>query len=85
MRTSYEIDPRLLKEDERHSLELLRLKGLGYRNQSLLEKAGIRSIKDLSRIDEETLSTIIQEKNKRKVRIYLNAARDYEKNIPLPY
>ena len=85
MSTSYEIDPRLLKKDERQSLELLRLKGLGYRNLSLLEQAGIHSIEDLSRIDEATLSTIIQEKNARRVRIYLNAARDYRKNISLPY
>jgi hypothetical protein len=85
MRTSYEIDPRLLKNDERQSFELLRLKGLGYRNLSLLEQAGIYSIEDLSRIDETTLSAIIQEKNVRRVRIYLNAARDHRKNISLPY
>jgi hypothetical protein len=85
MRTSYEIDPRLLKKDERLSLELLRLKGLGYRNLSLLEQAGIYSIEDLSRIDEATLSAIIQEKNMRRIRVYLNAARDYRKNISLPY
>jgi hypothetical protein len=85
MNTSYEIDPRLLKKDERQSLELLLLKGIGYRNLSLLVRAGIHSIEDLSRIDESTLSTIIQEKNTRRVRIYLNAARDYRKNISPPY
>jgi hypothetical protein len=85
METSYEIDPRLLKKNERQSLELMRLKGLGYRNLSLLEQAGIHSIEDLSRIDEATISAILQEKNARRVRIYLNAARDYKKNISLPY
>ncbi len=85
MRTSYEIDPQLLKKEERQSLELLRLKGLGYKNMSLLNQAGIHSIEDLSRIDEVTLSTILQEKNARRVRIYLNTARDYRKNISLPY
>ena len=85
MRTSYEIDPRLLKKEERQSLELLRLKGLGYKNMSLLDQAGIHSIEDLSRIDEVTLSTILQEKNARRVRIYLITARDYRKNISLPY
>jgi hypothetical protein len=85
MLTSYEIDPRLLNKDERRSLELLSLKGLGYRNLSLLEQAGIYSIEDLSGIDETTLSAILQEKNVRRVRVYLNAARDYKKNISLPY
>jgi hypothetical protein len=85
MRTSYEIDPQLLKKEERQSLELLSLKGLGYKNLSLLERAGIQSIEDLSRIDEAKLSAILQEKNARRVRIYLNAARDYRKNISLPY
>jgi hypothetical protein len=85
MRTSYEIDPQLLKKEERQSLELLCLKGLGYKNLSLLDQAGIHNIEDLSRIDEVTLSTILQEKNTRRVRIYLNTARDYRKNISLPY
>jgi hypothetical protein len=85
MHTSYEIDPQLLKKEERQSLELLVLKGLGYKNLSLLEQAGIHSIEDLSRIDEATLSAILQENNARRVRVYLNAARDYKKNISLPY
>jgi hypothetical protein len=85
MRTSYEIDPQLLKKEERQSLELLRLKGLGYKNMSLLNQAGIHSIEDLSKIDEVMLSTILQEKNAQRVRIYLNTARDYRKNISLPY
>ena len=83
--TSYEIDPQFLKKEERQSLELLRLKGLGYKNLSLLEQAGIHSIEDLSRIDEVTLSTILKENNIRRVRIYLNTAKDYRKNISLPY
>jgi hypothetical protein len=83
--TSYEIDPQFLKKEERQSLELMRLKGLGYKNLSLLERAVIHSIEDLSRVDEGALSTILNENNIRRVRIYLNAAKDYRKNISLPY
>jgi hypothetical protein len=83
--TSYEIDPQLLKKEERQSLELLRLKGLGHMNLSLLEQAGIRNIEHLSRIDEGALSAILKEKNMRRVRVYLNAAKDYGKNISLLY
>jgi hypothetical protein len=83
--TSYEIDPQFLKEEERQSLELLRLKGLGYKNLSLLERAGIQNIEDLSRVDEGALSTILNENNIRRVHIYLNAAKDYRKNISLSY
>jgi hypothetical protein len=85
MYTSYEIDPQLLKNEERQSLELLRLKGLGYKNLSLLEQAGIHNIEDLSRIDEGALSTILKEKNMRRVRVYSNAAINYRKNISLLY
>ena len=77
--TSYEIDPQLLKKEEGQSLELMRLKGLGYKNLSLLEQAGIHNIEDLSKIDEAALSTILKEKNMRRVRIYLKAAKDYRK------
>ena len=73
--TSYEINPQLLNKEERRSLELLHLKGLGYKNLSLLERAGIHNIEDLSRVDEAALSTILKENNMRRVRIYLNAAR----------
>jgi hypothetical protein len=83
--TSYEIDPQFLKEEERQSLELLRLKGLGYKNLSLLERAGIHNIEDLSKADEGALSAILNENNTRRVRIYLNAAKDYRKNISLSY
>ena len=83
--TSYEIDPQFLKKEERQSLELLQLKGLGYKNLSLLGQAGIHNIEDLSRIDEVALSAILKEKNMRRVRIYLNAAKNYRKNISLLY
>ena len=83
--TSYGIDPRLLKKEERQSLELLCLKGLGYKNLSLLEQAGIHDIEHLSRIGEKELSAILKENNMRRVRVYLNAAKDYRKNISLLY
>jgi predicted flap endonuclease-1-like 5' DNA nuclease len=83
--TAYEIDPQFLKKEERQSLELMRLKGLGYKNMSLVKNAGIRNIEDLSKIDEVALSTILKQKNMRKVRIYLNAAKNYRKNITLLY
>jgi hypothetical protein len=83
--TSYEIDPQLLKKEERQSLELLRLKGLGHKNLSLLEQAGIHDIDHLSRVDERGLSAILKENNMRRVRVYLKAAKDYKKNIALLY
>jgi hypothetical protein len=83
--TSYEIDPQLLKKEEHQSLELLRLKGLGHKNLSLLEQGGIHNIENLSRIDEGTLSAILKEKNIRRIRVYLKAAKDYRKNISLLY
>jgi hypothetical protein len=83
--TSYEIHPRLLKKEERQSLELLRLKGLGYKNLSLLEQAGIHDIEHLSGVGEEELSAILKENNMRRVRVYLDAAKDYRKNISLLY
>jgi hypothetical protein len=42
--TSYGIDLRLLGKEEREPLELLHLKGLGYRNLSLLKQKGIYSM-----------------------------------------
>jgi len=78
--TSYEIDLRLLSKKERQPLELLHLKGLGYKHFSLLEQRGICTIQDLSEVDERTLSTILKEKNMERIRIYLNAAKAYRKN-----
>jgi hypothetical protein len=78
--TSYEIDLRLLSKKERQPLELLHLKGLGYKHFSLLEQRGICTIQDLSQVDERTLSTILKEKNLERIRIYLNAAKAYRKN-----
>jgi hypothetical protein len=82
--TSYEIDLLRVKKEERETLELLHLKGLGYRNLSLLRREGINNVEDLSRVDEERLSFILKEKNKRRVRVYINAARDYVQNISAP-
>ena len=83
--TGYEIDPQFLKKEERRSLELMQLKGLGYKNLSLLKQTGIHSIEDFSKVDEVALSVILKEKNMRRVRIYLNAAKNYRKNISLLY
>lgn len=79
--TSYEIDPQLLSREERQPLELLHLKGLGYKNLSLLKQSGIYNIEDLSKTDEETLSTILKEKNMERIRIYLRAAKSLQKNF----
>jgi hypothetical protein len=85
VRTSHEIDPRLLKKEERESLELLSLKGLGYKNLSLLERAGIYNIDHLSIVEERELSVILKENNMRRVRVYFDSARNYRKNISLLY
>lgn len=77
--TSYEIDLRLLSQEERQLLELLHLKGLGYKNLSLLKQEGIHNIEDLSEVDEKTLAAILKERNMERVRIYLRAAKAYRK------
>ncbi len=83
--TAYEINPQLLTKEERQPFELMQLKGLGYKNLSLLKLAGIGNIGDLAGIDEAALSVILKENNKRRIRVYLNAAKNYSKNISLSY
>jgi hypothetical protein len=73
--TSYGIDPRILDDQERASLALVHLKGLGITKFERLQEHGIESIYDLSLLDENTLSRIICESNPRRLRVYLRAAR----------
>lgn len=74
-RTSYAIDTRLLTSEEKQKLALLQLKGLGPENYAALDRRGIDTIDRLARLDASELSSIIQEKNLRRVRVYLKAAK----------
>jgi hypothetical protein len=73
--TSFAIDPTRLKPEERHLLELVHLKGLGVANVLKLKDRSVSSVRDLSRLNEEELAGIIGEKNRQRVRVYINAAR----------
>jgi len=77
--TSYGIDIRRLNHDEQALINLLHLKGLGYENFMKLQKAGIITIENLATLDETTLSSLLNEHNMRRVRVYLKAARKYIK------
>lgn len=80
VRTSYGIDTSLLNENEKDSIKLLHLKGLGTANFLKLQHQGIRNINDLSRLDERTLSRILNEDNLRRVRVYIKAAKKVVKS-----
>jgi len=75
--TSFAIDPEKLKPEERQMLELMHLKGLGLTRTMKLNNHSVTSIRELSRLTEEQLAGIIEEKNKRRVRAYLMAAQRY--------
>lgn len=75
VRTSIGVERSLLDQTEIERLELIHLKGLGLKNLKKLEKYGIGSCEKLSKLTEEDFSSIIGEKNKRRIRIYLKAAR----------
>ncbi|MCX5798085.1 MAG: hypothetical protein NTU90_00720 [Proteobacteria bacterium] len=79
VKTSYGIDMNLLDREERASITLLHLKGLGYDNFLKLREHGIRDVEELSQYNETTLSQILGEKNPRRVRVYIKAARRYSK------
>jgi hypothetical protein len=77
IRTSYAISPRSLSGAERDAFDLMHMKGLGARHLAALRAHGIRTITDLSRLDQEALSSILQEPNLRRVRVYLEAAKGH--------
>lgn len=76
--TSYAVDPRLLTHKEREKLALLQLKGLGLRNYAALSLRGVDTVDRLAGLDQEELSSIMEEKNIRRVRVYLKAAKRVE-------
>jgi hypothetical protein len=76
--TSYAINPRSLSGAERDAFDLMQMKGLGVRHLRALRAHGIRTITDLSHLDQETLSSILQEPNLRRVRVYLEAAKGHQ-------
>jgi hypothetical protein len=75
--TSFAIDPKVLNQEEGEALALLHLKGLGLANVEKLRRQGIRSVPELARMTEEALSNVIGEKNRKRLRVYLRAARQY--------
>jgi hypothetical protein len=74
--TSYAIDPRRLPADKREQLALLQLKGLGLPAFTALTRQGVDTIARLAGLDQDTLSEILKERNMRRVRVYLKAARE---------
>jgi hypothetical protein len=75
IRTAYGIDVNMLSEEEKESMKLLRLKGLGLENLLKLKDHGINDVKGLSKLDEKSLSEILGEKNPRRVKVYVEAAK----------
>jgi hypothetical protein len=75
VRTAFGIDENLLSEKEKEVMKLLKLKGLGLENLLKLKQHGIEDVKELSKLDEKSLSEILGEKNPRRLRIYLEAAK----------
>ncbi len=75
--TTYGIkDEGILTPSEQASVGLLQLKGLGYRNALLLEKAGIKDVRGLAGLTPRKLGAIIGESNMRRTVLYIKAARD---------
>ncbi|MGD0230566.1 MAG: hypothetical protein ABSC19_09435 [Syntrophorhabdales bacterium] len=77
--TSHAIDPRMLTSREGRGLALMHLDGLGAANLDRLKGHGIDTIGGLAGLDERQLSSMIEEKNMRRVRIYLRAAQKYQR------
>lgn len=75
IKTTFEIDNELLNAEEKKALELIHLKGLGWSNYSKLKSHGVDNIEALSRLSDKDLSEILDEKNLRRVRVYLKAAK----------
>lgn len=75
--TSYGIDPGLLNQEERQRLAFLHMLGLGLRNFELLKEHGVCTVDQFSLLDENRVSSITGEKNMRRVRVYLKAARSH--------
>jgi hypothetical protein len=75
VKTSLGIDPAVLEQKEKTTLDMIHLKGLGYGNYLRLQARGIDTIQKLSQSDEDTISRILNEPNLRRIRVYINAAK----------
>jgi hypothetical protein len=78
IKTSFAIDPRELNEEERETLALLHLKGLGLANLEKLRERGVTSRAELARMTEQELSNTLGDKNKQRLRVYLRSVRQYQ-------
>lgn len=75
VKTSFGIDPAVLAQKEKATLDMMHLKGLGYDNYLKLQAKGINTIQKLSQSDEDTISRILNEPNLRRIRVYIKAAK----------
>jgi hypothetical protein len=75
IKTSYAIDPDALNQEERERLAFMQMLGLGLRNFELLKEHGVCTVDQFSLLDENRVSSVTGEKNMRRVRVYLKAAR----------
>ncbi len=76
--TSFAIDADRLNPEERQIMELVHLKGLGFAHVLRLTKSGVSSVHELARLSETELASIIGERNRWRVRVYIKAAQEYK-------
>lgn len=79
VRTSFGIDPAFLEPGEKATLDLIHLKGLGFEHYLRLHEQGIDTVQKLSQSDENVISRILNEPNKRRIRVYIRAAKRTDK------
>lgn len=79
VRTSFGINPAFLEPGEEATLDLIHLKGLGYEHYLRLHEQGIDTVQKLSQSDENVISRILNEPNKRRIRVYIRAAQRTDK------
>ncbi|MCX8022325.1 MAG: hypothetical protein N2745_06080 [Syntrophorhabdaceae bacterium] len=75
IRTTYGIDLKLLDEDEKKAIKIVHLKGLGYKNYLKLKGSGVDRLEKLLDLSEGQLSKMLNEPNRRRIRVYIKAAK----------
>jgi hypothetical protein len=81
VKTSYGINQNLLNKNEKNSINLLHLKGMGMVIFSKLQRHGINNINDLSMLDDKALSNILHEDNLTRMRVYIKSAKNAADSI----
>ncbi len=77
IQASYGIDPDFLSPPERSALHCVHLKGLGIDHYRILRAAGFGTLEGLAGLDAPTLSHLLGERNERRTRVYIKAARRF--------